>query len=166
MKYRLGGILLLILGTAPTLANPQYQLVGEARLSVLLWKVYDAQLFSSDGRYHGLNAPLLLKLHYLRTIERDALIDATREQLQQVAPDLPPQQTEHQLQRLATFWPPTLAPGDSLSFELSTNGGTFRFNDQPIGQIHDAGFARAFLSIWLADNSAFPRLSQKLRGES
>ncbi|GGB91780.1 hypothetical protein GCM10011352_17300 [Marinobacterium zhoushanense] len=148
------------------MANTQYQLVGEARLRVLLWEIYDVKLYTADGRYHGITVPLLLKLDYLRAIERDDLIDATRNELQQVAPGLPTQQTERQLQSLTRFWPSEIRPGDSLSFELTASGGTFHFNEQPIGQIDDSQFAKAFLAIWLAENSSFPHLSRQLKGES
>ncbi|KEA61766.1 putative periplasmic protein [Marinobacterium lacunae] len=158
--------LLLTLGATPLLANTEYRLVGEARLSVLFWDIYDAALYTGDGRYRGISAPMLLKLHYLRAIERDDLIDATRDELQQVAPELPADQSDLHLKQLSRIWPSEIAPGDSLSFELTATGGTFRFNEQPIGHIDDTRFAKAFIAIWLADDSSYPHLSRRLRGES
>lgn len=167
MNARLGAVLLIsALVGSPAMASTEYRLVGEARLSVLLWEIYDAQLFTSDGLYRGISAPMLLKIHYLRPVERDDLIDATRDELQQVAPELPAQVRALNLERLSRIWPDRIRPGDSLSFELTASGGTFHFNEQPIGGIDDSRFAKAFMAIWLAENSSYPRLSRRLRGES
>ncbi|MBV1788169.1 chalcone isomerase family protein [Marinobacterium sp. D7] len=167
MNARLTAVLLLLAVIAsPAMGSVEYRLVGEARLSVLLWEIYDAQLFTPDGRYRGINAPMLLRIHYLRAMERDDLIDATRDELQQIAPELPALVSAQNLERLSRIWPDKIRPGDSLSFELTATGGTFHFNEQPIGRIDDTRFARAFMAIWLADNSSYPRLSRRLRGES
>ena len=52
-------------------------LVGEARLKVLLWKVYDSALYTPSGRWRGAG-PYQLSLTYLRDIPVEQLIKETR----------------------------------------------------------------------------------------
>ena len=42
------------------------QIVGEARLKVWLWKVYDSSLYSESGYYQGIEPNLTLQIDYLR----------------------------------------------------------------------------------------------------
>jgi hypothetical protein len=40
--------------------EPGFQLVGEARLKVLFWPVYDSRLFTADGSYDDGKRPMRL----------------------------------------------------------------------------------------------------------
>lgn len=158
----------LLLWNTSVQAYPQadLKLVGESRLSVLWWDIYEAALYNPEGRYQGLQPPLLLKLSYLRDIDKDDLIDASRDELQRLQAEngLDDRAIEKGLSDLRTIWP-DIQEGDSLSFYLQQGGSRFYFNDELIGQISNDRFAQAFIAIWLSDNSAYPQLSQQLRGE-
>ena len=58
------------------LATDVWPLVGEARLKVLIWEVYDSALFTPSGRWQG-DAPYQLSLHYLRNIPAAKLVEET-----------------------------------------------------------------------------------------
>ena len=58
------------------LATDVWPLVGEARLKVFIWKVYDSALFTPSGRWQG-GAPYQLSLHYLRDIPSATLVEET-----------------------------------------------------------------------------------------
>ncbi|GIS02001.1 MAG: hypothetical protein CM15mP103_05520 [Gammaproteobacteria bacterium] len=58
------------------LATDVWPLVGEARLKVLIWEVYDSALFTPSGRWQG-DAPYRLSLHYLRNIPAAKLVEET-----------------------------------------------------------------------------------------
>ena len=57
-------------------ATDVWPLVGEARLKVLIWEVYDSALFTPSGRWQG-DAPYRLSLHYLRNIPAAKLVEET-----------------------------------------------------------------------------------------
>ena len=58
------------------LATDVWPLVGEARLKVLIWEVYDSALYTPSGRWQG-EPPYQLSLHYLRDIPAAKLIEET-----------------------------------------------------------------------------------------
>ena len=137
------------------------QSVGHAELRVFFMKVYRAELYSVTGRYEKLQGPLMLRLTYRRDISSTRLVKETRKQIG----DLPDEQLDRWMTHLANMWP-NLAEGDELTFYMDPEDrGHFHHNGQYIGSVEDPVFAKAFLNIWLADDSAYPKLTRKLRGE-
>ena len=56
--------------------------------------------------------------------------------------------------------------GDQLAFYIDAQGGGhFFFNQKWIGVINEPDFSQAFINIWLSDQSSYPRLAKRLRGE-
>ena len=56
------------------------QLVGEARLRVLFWSIYDSSLYTTSGKYFGVEPKLTLRINYLRKIKSGQLLDRTSEE--------------------------------------------------------------------------------------
>lgn len=54
--------------------------VGDATLTWGPFTIYNSQLRTPDGRYRGLKEDQALIITYQRNIERQELVDATREQ--------------------------------------------------------------------------------------
>lgn len=135
--------------------------VGHAELRVFFMKIYRAELYSATGRYEKLQGPLMLRLTYRRDISSSRLVSETRKQIG----DLPGEQLDRWMARLANMWP-NLEEGDDLTFYMDPGGwGHFHHNGQYIGSLEDRAFTEAFMNIWLADDSAYPKLTRKLRGE-
>ena len=144
----------------PTTAPDSYELVGEARLKVLWFEVYDARLSSSSGSFNT-NEPLLLSLTYLRNISKQRLISETKQQLQG---RLDNDRLSSALTELESIWS-DVEKGDCLSFWLTAdNRGGFYLNHRFIGAVEDPEFNRAFINIWVAETSSFPKLAKQLRG--
>ena len=164
--YRLSASLLLMLSlcAASVQAVPipdRLHSVGQAELRVFFLKIYRAELYSATGRYEKLQGPLMLRLTYQRDISSNRLVSETRKQIG----DLPSAQLDRWMGRLADMWP-DLEKGDELTFYMDPEGlGHFHHNGQYIGSLEDRTFTEAFLNIWLADDSAYPKLTRKLRGE-
>ena len=59
----------LLLGAVVRADGGALQMVGQARLNVLFWPVYDSRLYSPDGRYAEGARPLRLEIQYLRDVE-------------------------------------------------------------------------------------------------
>lgn len=142
------------------LAQSDLRLVGQGQMSWMFFDLYQAHLYSADGRYQEGQTPLALTLRYQKAISRDALIEATITEWQrlniQVAPNW--------ITQLTRFWP-SVKKGDELAIRVEEGGVSgFYFNQVPIGDIKDPAFGPAFLAIWLSSNSLNPKLTQQLKG--
>jgi hypothetical protein len=155
-----------ILGaTAPAqarTADPALQLVGEARLEVLLWSVYHSRLYAPGGEYAPDTRPLRLEITYLLDIDVDELIERTREEWQHLGLEHPRQ--EAWLDALAELWP-DISARDTLSIELDRERVShFYFNGEALGSIDDPAFGEQFLAIWLSPQTSRPALRRELLG--
>ena len=145
-----------------SLSTASWPLVGEARLKVLLWKVYDSALYTPSGRWLGAG-PYQLSLTYLRDIPVEQLIKETRKAWDEQSRVHPEQ--ENWLRALAEIWP-DISAGDNLVFGVGANDqNQFWFNGQSIGGIDHPDFAAFFGGIWLSEDSPRPALRARLIGE-
>jgi len=145
-----------------SLSTASWPLVGEARLKVLLWKVYDSALYTPSGRWLGAG-PYQLSLTYLRDIPVEQLIKETRKAWDEQKRVHPEQ--ESWLQALAEMWP-DISAGDNLVFGVGADDqNQFWFNGQSIGGIDHPDFAPFFGGIWLSEDSPRPALRARLIGE-
>jgi hypothetical protein len=161
-------ILLTSLCLTPALANEspttEMKLVGQAKLSVLFWDVYESSLYTPSGRFIGIAAPLKLKLVYLRNIASGELVDATREQWQKLGLYRP--EHESWLQQLQAMWP-NVKPGDSIVLDWSSaERSHFYFNGRLIGTIESPNFGQLFAAIWLSEKTEYPKVRKQLIGAS
>ncbi len=64
------------------MANPLDDLkkVGEAKLKVLFWDVYNSSLYSKTGEYQVEQFPQALNINYLRGIDAEDLIEKTQDE--------------------------------------------------------------------------------------
>ena len=153
-------------GNAQALPWENLQLTGEARLKVLFWNVYDARLYTADGRYRERSYPIALQLDYLRDIASSDLVDETLRQWQEQGLDGHPRMDDW-LDRLAELWP-DVSEDDAITLVVDAEGRSqFYFNDRLLGGIEDREFADYFAAIWLSDNTTSPRVREQLiKGES
>ena len=145
-----------------SLSTASWPLVGEARLKVLLWKVYDSALYTPSGRWLGAG-PYQLSLTYLRDIPVEQLIKETRKAWDEQNRVHPEQ--ENWLRALAEMWP-DISTGDNLVFGVGADDqNQFWFNGQSIGGIDHPDFAAFFGDIWLSEDSPRPALRARLIGK-
>ena len=143
------------------LATDVWPLVGEARLKVFIWEVYDSALYTPSGRWQG-DAPYQLSLHYLRDIPAAKLIEETDKAWQEQGRNHPKQ--GEWLTLLGDLWP-DITEGDNLVFGLNAAGeSAFWFNGTLIGSIDDPGFGPLFGGIWLDPDTPRPELRAELIG--
>ncbi|MBY5992589.1 chalcone isomerase family protein [Ferrimonas balearica] len=159
-------LLSLSLNLPPTEAASAWTLepVGESRLKVLWFPIYHARLYSDDGRYDGIEAPLALDLEYLRDIEAEDLVDHTRSEWQRLAL-YEGATSEAWLAELTRLWP-DVAKGDRLTLVMNPKRSTFFHNGEALGSIDGLDFGERFLAIWLHPDSRYPRLRNALIGQN
>lgn len=141
----------------------ELSLVGQSKLRVLFWDVYESSLYSQDGTYRPNHFPLTLKIRYLRDIEAKDLVKQTakewkRMNMQNIA-------QERWLSQLADLWP-DLKTNDELLFFVDENfTNQFYYNGDYLGSIDNEAFAPQFLAIWLSEKCRFPTLRKELIGQ-
>jgi hypothetical protein len=155
-------LVLLFLASAVH-ANEPMERVGAGTLRWFGLRVYDAELWASGGSA-DFSSPLRLTLHYARALHGKAIAERSAEEIARLDFGSPAQRAAWRDAMRALF--PDVAAGDSLSgLYLPGRGARFFHNGQPLGEIDDAQFARAFFSIWLDPRTSAPDLRAALLGE-
>jgi hypothetical protein len=146
----------------PAQAPTDFKLVGEARLKVLLWSVYDSRLYTADGRYEAGQRPLRLEIEYLLDIPAANLVKRTRSEWAAMGREHPRQ--EAWLREVSDLWP-DISAGDTLTLELAGDGrALFRFNGEVLGSVDDPEFGQQFADIWLSPETTRPEVRLALLG--
>lgn len=138
------------------------QKVGETRLSVWFWDVYDAELRTDTGALDSAEQRAL-QLSYLRDIKAKDLVDTTADEWERLGITI---SDEHQLwlSELREMWP-NVKEGDCITL-LETEQGHAKFfgPSGELGEISSAQFTDDFLAIWLDENSRFKDARNELIG--
>ena len=143
-------------------AIPDAKPVGRATFSLLFWDLFEGSLWSNDGSFSW-EAPLALSLTYNTDFTAEELTDQTIDELDRL--------TNWSKVDLATFRS-TIAPcmanvgsGDRFT-ALSAGADTVQLflNGKAKCQLNQPGLRRAYLQIWLSEDSRFPSKSRQLTG--
>jgi len=137
-------------------------LVGEARLSVMFWDIYDAQLYAPSGDWSR-GEPFALSLTYLRDLKGRRIAERSiREMREQGFSD--EAALRRWRDRLAAIIP-DVRERDEVVGVADTQGHTrFYLDGQLLGEIDDPAFTRAFFDIWLGEDTSEPQLRAQLLG--
>ena len=135
--------------------------VGQARLKILFWNVYDSVLSTPTGTWQD-KGPYQLALTYLRDIPAQQLVDETEKAWRDQGRSHP---DENQwLQSLLSLWP-DVTEGDTLVMAIDAEGhNAFWLNNRAIGSIDHPDFGAFFGGIWLDADSPRPAFCAKLIG--
>jgi hypothetical protein len=139
--------------------------VGRGQLRWLGFGIYEASLWTPDGRFDGFAAgePVALSLWYQRKFTRDELLKITTGEWQRLNLATPAERARWEAQ-LRSMWR-DVQRGENLTAVVVPGQGT-RFYDatRELGVVQDEGFGPAFLSIWLDPRSAVRDLRVQLLG--
>ena len=140
-----------------------FKKVGEARLEVLFWDIYDSELYSETGEFYEGDLPLALNIRYLRNFKSSSLVDKAGEEWLKLG--YSSEQTNQWLAIIDGLWP-DVSKGDELLLTIDSNGvSQFFYNSQPLGKVNDTSFGKGFIAIWLDKNSSYPKLRNSLTGQ-
>jgi hypothetical protein len=136
--------------------------VGEARMRVLFWDVYDARLLAPRGNYRE-DQPFALSLTYLRALDGEQIAARSIEEMRK--------QGLEDESRLQSWYAdlvqiiPDVDASDEIVGLAAVDGSTrFYLDGELIGRVDDAAFTRAFFSIWLGEATSEPQLREQLLG--
>lgn len=144
---------------------PDASIVGEARLSVALWDVYDAMLYAPNGSFDA-SKPFALSLRYMRKINGKDIADRSVEEMREQGYGDEIKLAAWNTQLKTIF--PDVENGTVLSavFIPDQKKTIFYNGNKQIGIIKDAEFTKWFSDIWLGEKTSEPTLRRKLLGLS
>lgn len=137
-------------------------LVGQGRMKVMLWKVFDASLYAPNGQYSE-SQPFALSLSYLRKLEGRKIVSKTIEEMTSQNKFDKSELTDWQKQLSAII--ADVDAGTIITGIRDENGHTLFYRDgQAVGQIANERFTRGFFDIWLGETTSEPQLRNRLLG--
>jgi hypothetical protein len=146
---------------------PLARLIGQARLSVWGFKIYDARLWSPPGLNprNFASQPLALELAYLRDFTAADIVERSLKEMRRSASLSAAQAQQWTAEMLRVF--PDVKAGDRVLF-LHRPGisASFWHNGRPVGEIADPEFARLFFGIWLSLQTSEPAMRLALLGST
>ncbi len=137
--------------------------VGEARVNILFWDLYDISLYAEESRFVP-DKPFALRLKYLRDIKGKVIAEKSVEEMRrQGISEVKLAGWYVQLEELF----PDVQEGTEL-IAIFEPGKSTRFyqENRYMGQILDADFSHPFSQIWLGEESSLPRIRTELLGRN
>ncbi len=146
-------------------ALPQARPLGQSRLKVWGFQIYDARLWAAPGfdAARHTSQPVALELSYLRDFEAKAIAERSVQEMRRSAPISAEQESRWLAEMQRVF--PNIKTGDRLlGIHQPGSGAQFWLNGKPRGDIRDAEFARLFFGIWLSPKTSEPAMREALLG--
>ncbi len=135
-------------------------LIGEARMKVMFWNVFDASLYAGNGEFDR-SEPFSLSLAYLRDLKGEKIVSKTIEQMAR--------QKRFEKQELSGWSAQLSTIIDDVDSSTTITGvrddqghTIFYRNGEQTGKIANARFTEGFFDIWLGENTSEPRLRKQL----
>lgn len=141
---------------------PDAKKVGEHRVTVAFWDVYDAKLYAPEGHYKA-GSPFALSLTYLRSIKGEDIAKHSVEAMREQGGTNEIKLAQWHEQMRAIF--PDVQPGMTLTGISSGKGDVIFLKDnRVIGRIKDKAFDQYFFGIWLGPKAKIPEVRESLIG--
>lgn len=138
------------------------EIVGQGRLTYMIWDVYDATLYAPNGSYQK-GKPFVLSLDYLRKIKGEDIVERSIKEMRKQG-YTNEKKLNQWAKKMAEIFP-DVDKGVSLTGIRHENGYTFFYkNGTRIGVIKDKEFSEKFFDIWLNEKTSDPKLRKKLLG--
>lgn len=139
------------------------QIVGQGRMTYMMWDVYDATLYAPNGVYKP-NAPYALSLEYLRGLRGDKIAKKSIDEMRKNGA-FDEVTLQLWLTELTTIFP-DVQKGDVITGLRDDKQHTIFFvNGTEAGAISDPIFTQAFFDIWLGENTTAPDLQKQILGQ-
>jgi len=134
----------------PAEAIREYPGLSETGTGTLRWfglRLYDARLWVG-GEQPDAARPFVLALRYARDFTGRSIAEASFDEIARLGYGTAPEQARWRAAMERMF--PDVDAGQELAgLNVPGRGVRFYLDGQPIGEIADAAFARAFFAIWL-----------------
>jgi hypothetical protein len=146
--------------TQKYIKNPK--VVGEARLKIMFWKIYDAKLSAANGVWNA-DSPFALSLTYLRDFDGEEIASRSVDEMRNIGYDDEVLLARWYDQMRAIF--PNIKEGQNITGVMDENEHTrFYHEGKLIGSIDDKTFAHSFFGIWLDEKTSESKMRKQLLG--
>lgn len=140
------------------------RMVGKGQLHWWGFHVYDAALWSRDGRWQP-EAPYVLDIVYARNIGGARLAGTSIDEMRRMGVADEARLARWDAAMRGVF--PDVQPGSRLiGIHLPGRGARFHSATRLLGTIEDPEFARRFFGIWLDPRTQTPELRAALLGDA
>lgn len=144
-------------------ALPRARLIGQARLTVWGFDIYDARLWA-PAPFNAASfaaSALALELNYLRDFKAADIAERSLKEMRRSQPVSDGQAAQWKAELLRVI--PDVRQGDRITgVHRPGQGASFWVNGRASGEVLDADFARRFFGIWLSPDTSEPRMREAL----
>lgn len=155
-------LLILIFVGNYTVAS-EMKLIGQGTLKVLFFEVYDVRLLADSKAFSWKNK-FQLEFEYKREVKKESVIESSVKEIRRQSNVL-----DKDINRWQEYLEQSIHPvqeGSQATVSWNPNGQiTFHYQSSEPTTIEDENFARAFLNIWLGEETSQPKLRNQLLGE-
>ena len=135
-------------------ALPPLKQVGTSSLRVMVFKVFDSELFTETGEWQDPKTSFRYELTYARNISGNALASQTTKEWDHLG--FTDERQASWVEYLESIWP-DVTKGDTITFDVDAVGvSRFYFNGEWLGVVEDPDFAPMFIAIWLSPETSRP----------
>lgn len=156
--------------TSPPAAVPELSsalqgkaVVGQARLRVWGFQIYDATLYAPPGfdpQRFGAQR-FALELAYLRAFEGGDIAQRSIDEMRQLS-TLDDATAARWLAAMQRLFPDVKAGDRITGVHVPGTGARFYLNGRPLGAVDDDAFSRQFFGIWLSPRTSQPAMRETL----
>ena len=142
--------------------TPGLELLGESRLRVLFWEIYDVSLYATNGVYDP-EKSFALSLTYLRGFSGS---DIARRSIDEIRSQGFADETvlASWMAKLDAIFPDVVEGDQITGISQPSEGTRFFLNGALIGAITDQNLSRRFFDIWLSEKTSEPGVRESLLG--
>jgi hypothetical protein len=141
---------------------PGLRAQGGGEMKFFGLSIYDGWYWSGAHAWTA-TGPQVLDLHYHRNLEGASIAERSVTEIEGIGAGNATQRQRWGEAMRRIF--PNVRKGDRITgVHLPPGIARFYFNGQPIGEIDDAEFARAFFGIWLDPRTSRPEFRKQLLG--
>jgi hypothetical protein len=146
--------------SAQYMQNPK--VVGEARLKIMFWKIYDAKLAAANGEWKK-DTSFALSLTYLRDFDGEEIASRSVDEMRDIGYEDEVLLAKWFEQMRSVF--PNVKEGENITGVMDENQHThFYYEGRLIGSIDDKSFGQSFFDIWLNEKTSEPKMRKQLLG--
>lgn len=139
------------------------KLIGQGTLKVLFFEVYDIRLLADSKPFSWKNK-FQLEFEYKREVKKETVIESSIKEMRRQSSFL-----DKDINKWQEYLEISIKPvqeGSQATVTWNPNGQiTFHYQSSEPTTIEDENFARAFLNIWLGEETSQPKLRNQLLGD-
>ena len=139
--------------------------LGQARLTVYGFNIYDAKLWAADGFAvaNYASEPFALELRYLRNFKGAMIAERSLGEMRRLAV-ISDEKAALWLESMKKTFPDVKKGDELIGIHKPDGTASFTLNGKPIGEVRDEEFTRLFFGIWLSPNTSQPKMRKQLLG--